>query len=412
MTMPKDRYDVVVCGAGPAGSTLARALSSKGFSVALLDRDEFPRDKACGGALRPDIIDEDQELRARSKNISVSPVRSITLVSQSLEHSASLEEKETIMYNIKRREFDSLLVEMAVDSGAQLFTGTTARGVELGDGGVTVETRARDFKGRLAVSAGGVFCPVAKAIRKRNGEPARLKKDSMGLVVMKELPVDNDFIKGHYGEGYASHFYLAYKGMPGYAWVFPKDGAINIGYGAFWRTMAQLDVRSEFEGFLRHLKGKGMVPSDAPLGDFRGAPIPLRGPIHRTYSDRALVIGDAAGFVSPLTGDGICYAMDTARMAADVAARGLGEDKLDAGHLRAYEDAWRAHWPGEFDALCRFADIVMDRSDMLIRLASRDQVLLREMVRVAGGLSSASKHYGRIKRRAVRDILLYDVIHL
>ena len=97
-----------------------------------------------------------------------------------------------------------------------------------------------------------------------------------------------------------------------------------------------------------------------------------RGPLEKTYCDRAMLVGDAAGFVSPVTGDGINYAIESGRMAAHALAEKLEEDKLDESGMKRYQDMWMEKWGGDFDALCDIADQIMKNSDRIVKVAMKD----------------------------------------
>ena len=118
--------DFIVCGAGPGGSTASQYLAEKGHSVLLLDKDDFPRDKACGGGLCPHILEFDHVKENLDQFLESVCYRGM-IFSPSLKHSIDHRSKTPLFYNIRRKVFDHELVKFAQESGAELKGPTYGR---------------------------------------------------------------------------------------------------------------------------------------------------------------------------------------------------------------------------------------------------------------------------------------------
>ncbi len=313
------RYDAIVVGAGPAGSTAARTLAREGASVLLLDRARFPRDKPCGGGVT---------VRAAScQDVDLTPVveRTITGARFSLQLGPAFDRRydAPLTYMTQRSLLDAHLVEAAVGAGVTFRDGESVRSVELiasaggrgsgssPAGAVTVRTDGGSFTASALIGADGVNGAVGRAtgIRPLSEEAVALE----GKVPYPNgVPADwRDFIGLDFG-------WLA----GGYGWVFPKGDHMNVGVGA-WKYAA-FTLRSKL-GELCHRYG-----FDAgALENLRGHHLPVRVPGSRIARGPVAVVGDAAGLIDPLTGEGIHMAFMSGRMAARASLRLLAGETDD-----------------------------------------------------------------------------------
>lgn len=327
-------YDVVVVGAGPAGSTAARYLAKEGYDVALVDKSHFPRDKPCGGGFSYALINDFGYLRKHESRfldgickigVLHSPNREICL------------RGNVDMAVALRFKFDNVLFEEAVDAGAHVLAGVRVRSVLTDSKGATIITTGESpIKGSMVIGADGVGSQVARHL----GLHERWHSSAITACRVAEVPSTERFIDDVYGAEKEYHFYVNLGGHPGYGWVFPKSQTVNVGLGIVGSHSRGLPLI--FNRYICLLKKEGLLSKDADLSGARGALVPTRGPIQSTVVDRGLVVGDSAGMVSPLTGGGIHYAMRAARMAAEVVSECLELDQLDSESLSAYERMWKA----------------------------------------------------------------------
>lgn len=289
-------YDVIVVGAGPAGSTCAYRLAEAGASVLLLDRARFPRDKPCGGGVTGRA--------ARQLPFSIEPVVEdvCTSVRLRLRYGAWIDRGSGIplVYMTQRRRLDAYLAEQAARVGALFRDGTKVEAVEALDDGVTIRLAGGErLRGRAVVGADGV-----------NGVCGR----ALGLGGNREVGVA---IEGNVSydrlrtDGWRGRVALELGVVPGgYGWLFPKGDHANVGIGG-WGTEAP-----RLRGHLRDLCGRhGITPED--LEDVRGYRLPLRSPSSTLARGRALIVGDAAGLIDPISGDGMYEGFLSARLASE-----------------------------------------------------------------------------------------------
>ena len=281
--------DAIVVGAGPAGSTAARGIAAGGGRVLLLDRAKFPRDKPCGGGvtvrcaeLLPFSIDpvvEDVVSRARLR------VRD----GRDVERDAG----GVLMYMTQRRRLDAFLVDRAQEQGAEFRDGQTVTDVRrIADGTYEVATRDERHTARVVIGADGANGVVG---------------NRLGYA---SIPDGAAALEGNiaFPEGVPARFkgkvVLNFGYVPGgYGWVFPKGDHVNVGVGG-WKHAAGPRLRAA----LNHLcRLYGLDP--ASVEGLRGHTLPMAAPGMTIAALGSAVIGDAAGLVDPLSGEGIYAAL-------------------------------------------------------------------------------------------------------
>ena len=296
------RWDAIVVGAGPAGSTTAYRLAAAGASVLLLDRARFPRDKPCGGGVT---------IRAaRLLPFGLDPVVEdvVRRVEFRLSYGRSFERsgKRTLALMTQRRRLDHFLAEQAAAAGAEFRDGAKVTAVEVGDAGVAVEAGGERMEGSVLVGADGVNGVVARAVGLGGNR-------AVGVALEGNLPsgkVD--------AERYRGRVVLELGVVPGgYAWVFPKEDHVNFGVGGWASEGPRL------RDLLRRLCDEHGARFE-DLADLRGYRLPCRAPDSRLARGRVLLVGDAAGLVDPLTGDGMYEAFLSGKLAAEHVVEVLG----------------------------------------------------------------------------------------
>ncbi len=378
------RYDVIVAGAGPAGSTTARECAARGLSVLLLEKAAFPRDKPCGGGV---------SIRAaRLLPFDLSPVveRTAYGVRFSLRQSRGFvrSSSEPLTFLTQRAALDTFLAEQAVRAGAVLRERTPVRAVESCGTHIAVSAGHETFEGRTLVAADGA-----------NGPTGRLA----GVPIMRRLEIAYETNVRPIGQGAQWQTMIGLDlGSPpgGYGWMFPRGDHVNIGVGGWLHTAPRL--RALLDGLIRFY---GFDPST--MWGVRGYHLPVRRPEAPLVWGNVLLTGDAAGLLDPLTGEGIHAAICSGRAAASHLAGyldGAAPDlqgytrELAAELLPDLDVAARLHatidrTPGAFFAGVR---LVPPAWELICRILRGDQTYIGVVRRVPGLL--AARRYLRSSR--------------
>ena len=342
-----ERPEVLVVGAGPAGSATAIHLARAGVSVLLVDRAHFPRDKPCGGGLTGRAL--------RHAPCDVSPVvehtvdRFVLRLGYGRHFSRSSENPLVLM--TQRRRLDAHLAEQAVVAGAEFRDGMRVESVAEDGDRVSALVGGTPVSALYVVGADGANGVVARTVGTDEGIVRGVALE--GNVSWGALPPD----------AFRRTAWVELGVVPGgYGWVFPKGDHANLGVGGWSAEGPRLR-----EHLGRLARTHGLDP--ATMHDVRGHRLPMRRLGTACAHGRVLLVGDAAGLVDPLSGDGIYEAFASARLAAAAIVAGKPEEYEPAlasaldRHASASWTAkrvadrypracfWAARAPGVFDAV-------------------------------------------------------------
>jgi digeranylgeranylglycerophospholipid reductase len=349
--------DVVVIGGGPGGMAVARSLASAGRSVTVLEEhDTIGTPVHCTGVLAADAIGT---LNLPAEAV-LNPLATVKFVAPS-GHSFEYTTATTEAVVIDRAVFDEAMGRRAELAGATVLRGHRVTAIDQADNEVRITLASGEtMTARAAVLACGANYTFQR--RLGFGMPSTFLQSAQ-----LELPADQlGDVEMHFGSEIAPK---------GFAWAVP----VKRTYGNFVRigVMADADAGEYFSRMLARVRERWSVAVPDTLSPRRRM-LPLGG-VRRSYADRVLAIGDAAGLVKPTTGGGIYYSIVSGEIAAEVLNAALASNDLSAAALREYERRWKARFQGEFNAqlAMRFVAHRMRDTDIdaLFDLAKTDGIL-------------------------------------
>jgi len=359
-------YDVIVVGLGPAGATAAFELSRRGFSVLAIEKATMPRYKPCGGALSAKI---ENILDNSFKNVVERTIHGICLSFKGEEEIHYLS-KLPIAYMVMRDRFDWYLANNAMHAGAKIIKGRVVKLKEQSNK-VVVTTDKERYYANMVIGADGVGSVVARNLG------LKLKRRFAYLVEgeVKVKNSDRTFSELRFDFGLIPH---------GYGWVFPKAEHLSVGVGGIGRV----ELLHYYSEFLRTY-----IPhSDSYF--LRRAILPVFDGKSRISSRRCLLIGDAASLVDPLLGEGIYYAILSARIAAEVMAGGYNP--------KEYEKRISDEIYSEFSYAKRIATFFYAFPSLMFKLLRHHPEFIKRFIELSGGNLSYLELWKKFKKRALK----------
>ncbi len=351
---------MIVVGAGPAGLITARELAARAFRVCVLEEhDVIGAPVHCTGVLGLDAFDE-LNLSRRAVVGAATSARFIspngTTVAIDVEHVRAAV--------VDRARFDRDLADAAIGAGAMLCAGVRVGTLDRASGGVTAHTSAGSVTARAAVLACGASYRFNRALGL--GVPRLLAHSAQLEVPFPPL----DDVQVHLGRAIAPG---------GFAWIVPfsREGSSYARVG----LLCERDAGTAFQAFAASIRRTHGLMDEWAAPRLKVLPL---APVARTWTDRILAVGDAAGLVKPTTGGGIYYGLLSGHIAADVLSDALRDDQLTANRLKEYERRWRARLAPEIRAGLRFRTVASrlpdTAVDRLMELARVDGIvpLLKE----------------------------------
>ncbi|SCY00233.1 geranylgeranyl reductase family [Streptomyces sp. 136MFCol5.1] len=401
---PVEEADVIVVGAGPAGSSAAFHLAKAGIDVLLLEKAHFPREKVCGDGLTPRAVYQLIRMGIDIKAPGWTRSRGMRWVAG--EHQVHIDWPALGRYpdfglSRSRHDFDDILARHAVGAGARLRSGVkVTRPVTDRAGritGVTATAGAKEpvvFRAPIVIAADGASArlalamglqrdkskQIATAARRYYRSPERSHEEYLELWADLRFPG-------------SSHY------LPGYGWIFPMgDGRVNVGLGALpHRRHGTADLRNTLDQWLARTPHTWGLREENAEGPVRSAALPLGFNRHPLYTQGLLLVGDSGGMISPWNGEGIGQAMEAGEVAAESAALALalppgpGRERV----LHGYPVEMNRRWGRYYRLGNAAADIVFSRSGfqpILNRYVMGSPFLLNTLARMLTNLTDKPSH--------------------
>jgi len=297
----KQSYDVIVVGAGPAGATLAYELAKRGIGVLVLEKEKLPRYKCCAGGVTSKA--------AKLLDFDISEVAEDVIYEVSFTFDLGSpylrQHSQPLIYTVMRDVFDHFLVKRAQQLGAVLMDDQKVTQIQVSADWVEISTADNIFRSRLVVGADGAYSVVAREL-------------GVGRSIEYVAGIESEIVvpEGELAK-WKSRVQMDLGCIPGgYAWVFPKRNHLSVGVGCL--TSKARHLNRHHQKFLNSLSigNYTIARSSSHL-----IPTCTRGRL--VWQDKALLLGDAAGFADPLTGEGIYNAIQSAQLAAPVIENSL-----------------------------------------------------------------------------------------
>lgn len=371
------KYDDIVVGAGPAGSSAAYHLATAGRKVLVLDKEAFPRYKPCAGALSIKalpLLDFDWQGVVES-------VPRTVIFSYHPERQVRVELDKPMIYLVARDRFDALLVDRARQAGAEIQEGVTVDSVCVEREEVAVKTKdGNSYRASYVLGADGATSRVAQSLN-------LLKGRLFGAAVAVEVELDKEARTEHDGV-----IRVDCGAIPlGYGWIFPKDGYASTGIGTSTRG---LNIKQYTNKYLDQ-EGLGKAKIISRQGHLLPADGGRKKPL---TAHRAMLLGDAAGLVDPLTGEGIYYALKSGIIAAGAIIQKDSPEQVTA----FYQHSIAKEIIPELTAAGRIAGLFYRFGEILFDLVGLDRRIARYFCKVTGG--EISYRLRDTDRKLLRDI--------
>lgn len=308
-------HDLIVVGAGPAGSAAAREAARRGLDTLILEKEAFPRYKPCGGAV------SDRALSVLDFALPADLCER-TITGARVHFRGNVMERHKgyrLTTLVTRSLFDDFLLQKAEEAGAKLAVQRVLDFREQGDH-VEVLTKKDSYRSRILVVASGCQDPLRERVR------GRAARDAYGVCMVTEIEEDDRSIEERLHGTLDIHFGVAEMG---YGWIFPHRGYYSVGIGGIASRLK--NPRKAMQDFIRS--------SGFPEGQrLHGHLIPLGGWGGRIATSRVLLAGDSAGFVDAFTGEGIYYSLRSGQIAARVVSEKHDPDVAPAYQALCKED--------------------------------------------------------------------------
>ncbi len=322
-------YDVVVVGAGPAGSMAAKTAAESGLKVLLVEkRQEIGTPVRCAEGISRDNIERFFDVDKKWIAAEVVGARIYSPNKTEVIMSEEMAGNE-VGYVLERKIFDRHVARLAAKAGAEVYVKTAALDFERKNGLLRVKLRRLgeewEVETKILIGADG----VESRIGRKAGIIKTLKMneiESCTQYLMTGVDIDENY----------TYFYLGREVAPGgYAWIFPKgNGSANVGIGVLPK-MAEKTAREYLDAFIEREGIEGKI-----VEVVAGA-VPVYGEIESAVTDNIMLAGDAAYHADPITGGGIANALTAGYYAGKVAAEAVEKGNFSAEFLRKYDELWK-----------------------------------------------------------------------
>ena len=387
-----DVWDVLVVGGGPAGSATAAWLADRGHRVLVVEKKRFPREKTCGDGLTPRAVRQLHDLGLAGPLAEYQRYAGL----RSIAHGVTLElewpqhpDFPSYGYVVRRRDLDEMVADRAVKGGATLWPASEAIEPIIEDGLVAGAVVARKESGTTE-RVRARYVVVADGANSRFGRALGTSRDRafpLGMAIRGYFTSpfhDEPWIESHLDlrDRDGNH-------LPGYGWIFPVgDGTVNVGVGLLNTYTGWKDVNTSrlMDAFVHTAPARWGISSETSCGAPTGGKLPTGGSVTPKVGPTWLVVGDAGGSINPFNGEGIAYAYETGRFAADAIHEAL--DTGDGLALQRYPERLESEFGLYFKTARLFVAAIGNPAVMreLTRVGMHSRPLMEWVLRIMANL--------------------------
>jgi geranylgeranyl reductase family protein len=337
----KEAYDVIIIGAGPAGCTSAYQLTGKGLKICIIEKNTFPRDKICGDALSPDVVNQlyriDPKLGERFQQLpkkkATHGIRFIAPNSKQIDiNFINPKFKDASGFIVKRFDFDHFMFNQINNlPDVDIFLDHKVESLESLEDQVIIKTDQKVFNAKTVIGADGANSIVSKKLADN-----QLDKNHHSAGVRQYY----ENVTGFDHQGLIElHFYKDI--LPGYFWIFPlENNQANVGLGMVSNEVSKrkTNLRKTLADIIEnHPNIKHRFKDAKPMESVKGFGLPMGSKKRPCSGNRFLLIGDAASLIDPFSGEGIGMAIRSGRIAADHLLKAFELNRFDAKFNAQYD---------------------------------------------------------------------------
>jgi len=296
-----------------------------------------------------------------------------------------------------RKKFCFEFVKFAVEAGTVFQEATPVSAVHItkDTAEVTVDQGTK-MESEIIIGADGINSTLARNMGLRAGGTEK------GVCILQEFEVDEKIMDEYFKKSRHCYIHSRFKTVAGYGWVFPKKEHLNIGFGIIQIAKNQqqkLNFFKCYQDYITLLKKENLIPQQLKETPVKGGAL-LAHPLEKTYADRFLLVGDAAGFINPLNGEGIYYAMVSGQIAAEIIAEALEKKQTTQEFLSQYQTRWQNDFGKDIDLILKVVKRgSMEYAEKVFKIACKDPVLTDLMMAIITGQLSVQQYKWKIVRR-------------
>ncbi|MGB3297871.1 MAG: geranylgeranyl reductase family protein [Phormidesmis sp.] len=362
--------DCIIVGSGPAGSSAAYHLAKAGRDVLLLEKSALPRYKPCSGAVSPIVaqwfdFDFGPAIDSRVKRVRYT---------WKLGDAVDAELETEPIWSVRREVFDSFLVDQAKANGAQIKDQTAVTGIEFKGDHWQVNTASQALLGRYLIAADGAKGPMASWL----GFDDHKVREAGVLELTADSPVENGAFSFEFG--------LAKNGC---LWSFPKQQGYSLGVSSFISSSLK-DLKTPLRQYAPEFG------ASFESGTFYSAPLKLWDGDRPLHTDRALLAGEAAAMVDPLTAEGIRPAMFSGMKAAQAIDQAL---RGDGDAIAQYTETIHQSWGADMQWAQRIAGVFFRLPKIGYRVGIKRPTATKRLGQILAGEISYADIAGRVVKR-------------